>query len=293
MTYNPSTLVAEVRDELTQAMLRGGEDPLLADFVTLVDSTKASENYSVVGDVPRLERFDDAIAIKSMSDALVNLPNADYGMGIKIKKKELEDDQTGAIKLRVSETTGELDDQKRRICLEALVANAAVYDGVSYFNDAHPARGERGAFDNNLAGSGTTTALVQTDLNLGIAALMGMLDEGGRMVNKNVTKLGIIAPPSMRTSILTAVQAPLINNTANVGASGIDWRIVFAAELADADDWYLFNLGRPVKPFLLQSRIAGEIEDEYLKAERAWAFYTTVRNAAMLTRPQLGIRFTQ
>lgn len=291
MTYNPSTLLAEVRDELTQAIIRSGEDPLLADFTMNVDSNKASENYPIVGDAPRLTRFDDVIEIKSMSDALVNLPNLDYGMGIKIKKKELEDDQTGAIKMRVGESTAELDDQKRRIVLESLESGALVYDGVPFFDDAHPARGLAPAFDNNLGISGTTSALVQTDLHLGIEALLAMRDEAGRMVNKSLSKLGIIAPPGFRRQILEAVQAPVTNNTSNVGVSGIDWRIVFSAELVNTGRWYLFNLSGRIKPFLLQSRIAGEMEDEYIKAERAFAFYTTVRNAAMMTRPQLGVRF--
>lgn len=290
MTYNPELVGAEVRDELVAGMSVETSDDILSEFVTMVGSNKASETYVFAGDTPALEAFDDEIAIKSLSGSSQNLVNEEKGAGIEIKKSELEDDQTGIIRLRVGEFSLEQQDDRRRTCLRALNGNGSGYDGVAFFHDTHPARGSAPAQDNNLAGSGTTTAQVLDDLNLALARLLSLIDEGGRMVNKSLTKVGVIVHPDLRRPILEAIGSNLIGNTSNVSVQGLQWKIAFAAELNDRTDINVFNLSRRLKPILLQSRITGEIEEEYVKKSASYKWYLRVRNAAMLTRYQLGVR---
>lgn len=290
MTYNPSLRIAEVRDALIRGMVAEPDDVVLSRFCTIVDSNKPSETYAAMGDVPALEAFDDSIPVKSMSDASVALANVERGVAFEVKKSLLEDDQTGILSTRVSEFVMERDDQLRRLAIAAVVANGTGYDGSAYFADAHAADGSAPAQDNNLAGSGVTTTLTADDIASAIARLLSFVDTGGRMINKNMGVVGVLAHPTMKRAIDEATGSALISNTSNVSLGGFDYVRAYCAELTDTNDIYVFNLSRPLKPIIVQRRLVGEITDEEVKGAASWRWYMRVRNAAMLSRWQLGVR---
>ena len=290
MTYNPSLRIAEVRDQLIRGMMAQPDDVVLREFCTIVDSNKLTENYAMKGDLPALETFDDEIPVKSMSDASVGLTNIERGVAFEVKKALLEDDQTGLLSQQVNDFVGERDDQLRRLALAAVSANATGYDAAAFFSDSHPADGDAAAQDNNLAGSGVTTALVADDIASALARLMSLVDTGGRMINKNLGRVGILAHPNMKRAIDEATSASQISSTSNPSLTGFDYVRAYAAELTDQNDIYVFNLSRSLKPIIVQRRLVGEITDEEIKAAASWRWYLRVRNAAMLSRWQLGVR---
>lgn len=290
MTYNPSLRIAEVRDQLVRGMQADPDDVVLREFCTIVDSNKLVESYAMKGATPALETFDDEMAVKSMSDALVQLTNVERGVAFEVKKQLLEDDQLGLLEQEVQGFVMERDDQLRRLALSVLAANGTGYDGAAFYADAHPADGAAPAQDNNLAGTGVTTALVADDIASALARLQSIVDSGGRVINKRLTKVGIIAHPNMQRAIEEATLSGRISNTDNVSNGKYQWVHAFCGELADTNDIHVVNLSRPLKPILVQRRVIGEIQDEEVKPAAAWRWYLRVRNAAMLTRWQLAVR---
>jgi phage major head subunit gpT-like protein len=271
-------------------MMAQPDDVVLREFCTIVDSNKLTENYAMRGDIGALEAFDDEIPVKSQSDASVALSNVERGVAFEVKKSLLEDDQTGLLNQQVSDFVGERDDQLRRLALAAVSANGTGYDAAAFFSDSHPADGDAAAQDNNLAGSGVTTALVADDIASGISRLLSLVDTGGRMINKNLGRIGILAHPNMKRAVDEATGSALISNTSNVSLGGFDYVRAYCAELTDQNDIYIFNLSRSLKPILVQRRVVGEITDEEIKSAASHRWYLRVRNNAMLTRWQLGVR---
>lgn len=287
---NPSILAHEVRDQLVMEMANLGSDALLTEFTEVVPSVNADENYPFMGGPPAFVELTDEVADIPASDANVNLINREFMLKMVFKKKDIEDDRRGIIRRRISDIAAEISDQRRQLVLDAIVANGTGYDGAAFFADVHPARGQQtAAQDNSLAGTGTTTAAVSTDIASAIAALMGFRDERNRTINRAMQKMGVIAHPSMRRAVLEALGSELISNTTNVGTQGIQWVPYFPGELTDTNDILVFNLSRR-KPFLLQERLAAELDEEDLRSQAAKAFYARVRNASMLTHWFLGCR---
>ncbi len=287
---NPSILAHEVRDQLVMEMANLGNDVLLNEFTEIVPSQNADENYPFMGGPPAFVELTDEVMDIPASDGNVNLVNREFMLKMVFKKKDIEDDRRGIIRRRISDIGAEITDQRRAIILEALAANGLGYDGAAFFADSHPARGQQtAAQDNNLAGTGTTTAAVSTDIATAIGALMGFRDERNRTINRSMQKMGVIAHPNMRRAVLEALGSELISNTTNVGVQGIQWVPYFPGELADTNDVLVFNLSRR-KPFLLQERLAAELDEDDIKSQAARAFYARVRNAGMLTHWFLGCR---
>tara|TARA_Y100001938_G_C8015610_1_gene392395 strand:+ start:147 stop:1049 length:903 start_codon:yes stop_codon:yes gene_type:complete len=253
--YSPVALEKGVRAEFLTALNEAG--PSLVDkFATVVSSSANNEKYGWLGESPQMTELLDELTISSLSEASYTLTNSTYASGISVKRTDLADEQFGGIAMRIRQLAVKAARHPNKLLIDALINGTTNtgYDGAAFFSNTHPARGSSGAQDNLLAGAGTSTANVQSDLQEAIQALMSFKDEAGEPFSEEITNVGIIAPPALMQPIREATQASIISNTSNVGYSGINFEVHFSGRLTDADDWYVMNLSNPLKPLIFQDR---------------------------------------
>ena len=143
--------------------------------------------------------------------------------------------------------------------------NGNGYDGAALYSNAHPARGEQlAAQDNLLAGTGTTVAALKADIQTAIARLNEFVDEANDPFHTMIdpADLVVVVPPALEFPMREAVEATIIANTTNV-LSGIIGRVMVAPgqTLVDSNDWYLFHNGNPVRALIFQERDAMEFTE--------------------------------
>lgn len=285
---NPSTLIPYVRGLLIKALNAEPQDGL-GQFIETQSSTQRFEDFAVPGAPPMLRETIGDIQTAGMTDGSIRITPGEFLTKIVVKKADVEDDQLGLIQRRVRDVAQGAWRQRRMEIFRALQDTVTTWvDGAAYFADSHPARGLGAAYDNNLGGSGTTTANVITDLAAVRTALRTFQDEAGQPFNEDVGTIGIIVPPALEQPIRTAIGPGQVSGTNTVFAEGAKFVVVVDGRLTDVNDWYAFNLSGGQKPFVFVDRVGLEMEAFY--KDFIWEFPFRARNRATLVHPQLGVR---
>lgn len=239
------------------------DNPIIDLIATRVRSNGASESYAFMGDVPQMRVWtSEGRKITRLSDVRMTVTNVDYEATIEVDRNTLLDDQVGALPARIRDLAVRGANHPVGLLVAALVSGTTDtgYDGVAFFHDAHPIRGETTSGlgvaattqDNLLGGTGTSAAQIQTDLSTAIAAMRNFKDEAVEPFTDSVDDLLVVAPPALEANFRTALFASIISQTTNVHVGRADLWIT--SRLADTDDWYLLNIGNEIKPLLFQER---------------------------------------
>lgn len=286
ITVAPSVLLQGARAEFMQALESMGSMGLVSRLATLVKSTAASQTYSWLGEIPQLQEFVTERKIVGMSDTSYTLVNKTYEATVGVRKEDLDDDQIGAFQVRIrqlAESAVAFDDS---LISDVIIAgtSALCYDGVSFFNDAHPIRGKQtAAQDNIVAQTGTSVAQFQADFQSAVGVMRRFKDEANRPFHRGALNLAVMVPPELEYIARTALEAPLVGSTSNVYTKQAE--VMVNPYLTDAGDWYLFNIGTVGRPFLFQEREPTSFESQENESEsgffrRAYYYGVTNRRAA-------------
>jgi phage major head subunit gpT-like protein len=284
---HPSLLTPFVKGLLTKALESEPQDGL-TQFIQTDNSTQRFEDYTVVGAAPILREYVGDIRTEGMTDAQIRITPGLFRTKIIVKKEDLEDDQLGAIRQRVSDIARGAWRQRRIELIGAVTGNAAwPVDNTAFFADARPARGLGAAYDNNLAGSGTTAANIGGDLQTAIAALSTFQDEQGQPFNEDASTIGILAPPSLKVPFMQVLGNGQVSGTNQVFGGMARFVPVFDGRLT-GNTWYAFNLSGAQKPILFVDRVGLEMGEFY--KDFVWEYSFRARNRAAMVHPQLGVR---
>ncbi len=241
------------------ASLIQSEPTIARELSMVVPSTAKTETHAGLDQVPQLVAWaKEGRKITAIGEKSYTLTNVRYQSAIAIDRDYFEDDQLRNYMMRASQLGQRAGHHPTALTVAAIEAGATAgntsYDGVTFFNDTHPIRGDMSAtWDNSLAGAGTSVANLQTDLQAVKSALRRFRDEANEPVNENMSRLLIVAPPELEHNFLTALNAQLISNTSNVTTRGMA-ELFITSRLTDVDNWYVFNLGQAIKPLVWQQR---------------------------------------
>lgn len=259
--YTPSVQARGVRGSFFRALTGAERSSLVPLISEVISSDGADEKYAWIGESPQMVELLDEVAYKPLSDTTYTITNKIFKAGLVVRRKDLDDQQYNGITRRIQQLASVAVGHKNKMLVDALINGTSAtlglcYDGVALFHDAHPDRGVAGVGtqDNLLAGSGTTTANLQTDLNTGIQTMLTFKAENGEPFTESLDKLMIVAHPSMRKSVLEALNAQIISNTSNVGFAGLNIQPVFTPRLVDVNDWYMLNMSANMASLILQDR---------------------------------------
>jgi phage major head subunit gpT-like protein len=230
-------------------------------IATTLPSTQNTETYTWLSEMPQMREFIDERAIRALNEYSYSLRNRTFEATIGIEREALEDDQFGQLRMRVlglAEAAHSHYDQ----LVFTLIKNGEVekgYDGKPFFSAAHKVGGQ------NV--SNLSTAPLTAD-NLA-AALTGMstipLDNGEPMM---VRPTHLLVPPALRWTAKRLLNSAFYPEATSVGKPGDmaanvlhgELELLVSPRLTSATEWYVLDCSHPVKPFLLQQRLAPELE---------------------------------
>ena len=255
-----ASLTAGVRSIFADALVAQGG--VYQTVATTLPSSHASETYAWLGETPIMRPFGDERVLRALSEYSYTIRNRKFEATIAIQREVLEDDQLGQIRVRV-EAMAEAATQHNDQLLFALLASgetALCYDGKPFYATTHAAGAGRTA--SNLYNLPLTADNLQTVLT---AMQRIPLDSGEPMA---VKPTHLLVPPELSFAakrILNSAYYP--ESTAGAGAPGAFsanplngvLNLVETARITSPTEWHVLDCSHPVKPFILQQRIAPEV----------------------------------
>ena len=196
------------------------------DLATRYSSNKDVEHHKWLGTVPQMREWGTGRLAKGLRTESYDVANAKYEATIEVDRDEIDDDQTGQIRLRIQELARRAATHKDKMIADLLnngdQAGYLAYDGKVFFADDHES-GASGAQDNLLTFAVAdddvdvfTATEGKTALQNAIEAMMLYLDDQGEPGDRDQGGLVIVCPWAQYYRWLEVINASVINNTTNV-----------------------------------------------------------------------------
>jgi phage major head subunit gpT-like protein len=229
-------------------------------IATIINTTLPVQKYGWLGTVPPMREFVDERRPSGLAAYATSIEDKVFESTIAVERKAIEDDQLDVIKLRIRDLAYRVAAHRQQMIVDALAAgfSATGYDGVSFFNAAHP------TVASSTYGNRTTSALSATSLADAINSMMGVPDDQGTPLG--VTPDTLVVGPKLQWDAMELIESPVVvykgSNSQTAGAS--DYKNVFYGKLrlvvtpyltgASDDYWFLLDTKRPVRGIILQQR---------------------------------------
>ncbi len=226
-------------------------------LVTSIPSTGKSEKYKWLGAIPAMRLHKDEVPFEKLSAYAWEIANNTYVNGLEIDREDIEDDALGL----VGPTIAEMGSEARRHPGELvwnLVNNGftgLTYDGQFFFDVDH--KDELGPVQSNKRSGGTDGPLNETNLGAALAQMRRIKDHRGRPMGIKPTHLAV--PPELEvTAKKLLVQTIKPTGEENIFRNAL--QLIVSEYLTSATAWFLFDLGRQLRPFVYQTRITTTLD---------------------------------
>lgn len=267
-------------------------------------STAKNRSLDFLGDVPRMtEMGRDSTQQFGVARFNHTMTHTEYSAMLAVRMSDLATDQMSQYPGKIAELAKEAAGHPGQLLFAQLEANPTGYDTAAYFANTH-AFGAASNIDNLAAGTGVTSAAIETDIAVNRATMMRY------QTNTGVAMGGIpdllVIPPELSivfAKTLGTVRTPGgVDNTVGVvdPSQGRVWKAggytVFEWEgLSDTNNWYMFNTRGEIKPFLyswiVQPRVLNtpSFNDDSAKNHAVLEYVVYGEYGVQVSLPQLGI----
>lgn len=259
----PKLITSGLRTEFMGDKGFGMTQPDLHKTLALeVPSTKASETYAWLGQLPKMREWLSERTLQGLAEHGFSIVNKDFESTIRVDRNALEDEQYGQFKI-LSQLMGQ---EARRFYDEYLMtvieANGLCYDGQNFFDTDH-SEGVSGSQSNAPAAGSTyniaSAANCATVLNLVSSAMSQFKGDNGKHFGSKVTH--VLVPTSLEWLFREAFD-PTYSGPGETSATKVNKgrvQIIVSEFLTNAatpahSPVYWLDLSKPVKPFIFQNR---------------------------------------
>lgn len=255
---NTGLLTKGLRSEFFEKL--NAEPTYFQDLCTVVKSNADQEVQRWIGALPMMRAWGNGRLAQGLLTEGYTIVNETYESTIEADQNEVNDDQTGQIRMRILEMAEYAATHKDFLVAQLLMNGAAAgyhsYDGVPFFDTAHVS-GDSGNQDNDLTmnivdPTRPTTAEFRSALEAMISALMGFKNDKGHPRNLDSDGLVAVVPVNYWFVALEALSAAIISNTTNVIA-GLA-KVIKFPWLTVNDEFFLLKTNRTRRPFIFQDR---------------------------------------
>jgi phage major head subunit gpT-like protein len=255
----PDLLLPGLKAEFQQAYRSENDQSIAEKITTVINTTLPVQKYPWLGSTPPMREFIDERRPAGMASYVVSIEDKTFESTISVERKAIEDDQLDMIRLRIRDLAFRVANHRHQIVIEALAAGftSLGYDGVSFFNTAHPT-------GTSTYGNRTTDALSASSLGTAVSNMMMVPDDTG-------TPLGIVPDtlvvgPKLLWTATELVESPVVVYQGNAGHNAPSTpylnafqgklRVVCSPFLTGASDdyWFLLDTKRPIRGLILQQR---------------------------------------
>ena len=245
-----------------------------ANHCMTIKSTTDTEAFVFPGFQPTPRQFLDSRQFQGARDFRYNVTNNEYELSMVTTRKTWEDDQTGLINARYSETGevwGAYKDSLFSTLLTAGDGAGLGWDGTTFHSNSHTAIGGSGVFKNKpdtITGitdstgllGGMTTANAQSVIGRIRFAFVGFNDDQGRPFNFSaIRNMRAVIPAGHERAVAEASSASIVVNTSNVYIPAILQGYDVLPYLTTQTELYFSALGSVRKPFIYQERTPLEV----------------------------------
>jgi len=235
------------------------------------EATTKVTPFAWAGAMPQPREMVDGRRIKGIRAFSYDITNKTYELSVLFPREWFEDDQTGAIKMRIAEMATAWAAYKPYLFTQMLEnggsAGYIAYDGNTFFHDTRT-EGASGAIDNNLTSVAAADNAIPTateflaQMAIIKAKMARFLDDQGRPGNRGAMgKIRVLIPPEAEKDIREALNSTLIGNTDNVFGRGLAEMEIneFFTHSATTCTIFVHAVGSPQKGIIHQQRTPLEI----------------------------------
>jgi len=230
------------------------------DLTTRIVSTTEIERFRFLGSVPPLREWGTGRKAQGLVCESYDVPNLRYEATIEVDRSEIADDQTGQIRIRISELAERArqfgDSEVARLLVNGHSSGYNSYDGVPFFSANHVS-GKSGTQDNDITSiaatiTAPTVAEIKTAIKKAVSQLLGFLDDQGEPMNNAATGLVLVVPPGTHMDFLEAISSSLVSNARNVLESAA--RVLVFPRISTTSVFYLLKTDVSVRPLVFVDR---------------------------------------
>lgn len=281
--------------------------PQVATIVTQAQSGNVSQLVNGWLDtIPMMREWVGPRVIHDIAARAHTMTAKDYELTMGIPVNTVNDDQWGLYSGAPMDLGLQSAKNPGKLIADKLIANPTGFDGVSFFNDAHPvnfdqgAGGPLGTYDNSFA-----LALTPENLGIVIATMLAYKGADGEEMGVGEEGVLLVVPPALKWRALEITQSENLasfvmgNTTAgNVGTSTNVYKgaasVLCIPKLnVDPTRWYVMDVSRPIKPLIYWERQApnfvyrGMATDPVVFDQKKYIFGVDGRAVADVTLPFL------
>ena len=246
-------LQAGLRADFNRAYSAAMSELVYGRIATVVSTDRSVQRYGWLGEVPTMREFIDERQPAGLRVHEYSIEDSVWESSIAVDRRAIEDDQLGAIRLRVQGLGREAAQHKDRTVMGLITSGFTdlCYDGSALFSADH-SEGSSGTQSN--IGS---AALAGEALQAAIAAMMSIKNDRGTPmgVRPDVLLVGpqlmFAARELLQSTVVVEKGDTLRTPYANVLKGLMD--LVVSPDITDTS-WYLLDTSRPMRGVILQER---------------------------------------
>ena len=257
---------------------------------TKVPSTTGSETYAWLGAIPQMREWIGDREIKNLEANDYTIKNKTFESTLGVPKSDIEDDAIGVYRPAIGTMA-----EEAKTFPDALVADLLkggdtnkCYDGQPFFSGSHKVKKDNVSNKGNYKLSADSYGAAR-------AAMMSLKNEEGKPLK--VTPNLLVVPPALEGKARQLLLAQQIEGSDNIYYKSAE--LLVLPELAGLDtSWFLLDISRPIKPFLVQERTPVEFTamdkpgDDTVFMRRKYLYGTEWRGNAGYTLWQLAYMST-
>lgn len=210
----------------------------------VVQSASPEETYAFLKALPRMREWVGDRVIHGLEAAGFTIRKKDWEATIAVDRDEVLFDKLNLVRPRIQELARAAMQHYVELIVGLMVNGfgAECYDGQYFFDTDHPVAGQ------SVSNKGTA-ALDATAYQEAYAAMQSFTDDAGKPLGVQPTHL--VVPPQLRATALQILKAETIGGTTNINRDSAT-PLVLPELAGHPTKWFLLDLSRPVKPFILQ-----------------------------------------
>lgn len=211
-----------------------------------VDSSSPEETYAWLSGFGRMREWVGERVVRGLSAHGWTIRNKNWEYTISVHRDEILYDKLGLVRPRIEQMADAAARHRDQLIADLLIGGFAAlcYDGQYFFDTDHP--DGRGGVQSNRSNRQLSPAAYRE----AYAQMQSLTNEEGEPLE--ITPTHLVVPPQLRATALEIVQAERLPN----GATNIDRgsaEVIVLPRLASRPTyWFLLDLSRPIKPFIVQ-----------------------------------------
>lgn len=294
MAFNPTVIEKGLRAGFGRSMAEfqaaRAINPGLLSAAMRIPSNGAYEKLGWVGAMPSVSQWVGTRSAKQFDSYDYTVKNLDWSVAVPINENDLNDDQTGALAMIPQMLAQRIMVHPEKLMIDLLTGGTTglAYDGVAFFSDVSAPR----TIDNLLAGTGTTLAQIEADLDAALVAMAKFTDDQGETLN--IRGDLVVCPVALERKFRRLVQS-LTDPTATAEGTFNPYRSITVIgdprlDADDANDWYLLATNEIMRPLIYQIRQSAQASMEKTNHSKDWVFGADYRGNGAYGLPHLAVK---